>query len=324
MIALFKGEDAIARKQALDQAVRSWLGPRADDPYSKETIHVEDTSQEISPLDRFFRASGGTSLFSEQKAVILQGVDKLKAAQLDELTSLFSQENSSTGFFFEADKLNGNLRFSKTIKKLGKVHNFDRPKPWEMGKWLQGRAPHHGFRIDASAADFFIELTGPDQTKLDNELAKLRNYDLNATQITHSMLNTVVVSINQGNQFDFTKFFAQRNVPQALRSLHQIFKSGKKDFDHCIPLTALLFQHFQTLLITRELSEEGQMSDQIAKELNKHPFIFKKEDYVGQSRLHSIEKLQTILIRLSEIDAQLKNGGITSALQYEIELLQIL
>lgn len=323
MIALYKGEDSIQRSQALKAAVDNWLGPKAKDPYSRETIHVEDSSQEESPLDRFFQAAAGNSMFAEQKAIILQGLDKLKADQFEEIIQQLEQAAPETGFFFEAEKLNANLRIAKTIKKLGEIHTFDSPKPWEMAKWLMGRASHHGFRVSPINADYFIELVGSDQHKIENEFNKLRNYDPQAKEITHEMLNEVVVSTNQGNQFEFVKYFATRNIPKALKSLHQIFKSGKNDFEHCIPLNSLLFNHFQALMVTQEQGLEGVPPDTIAKELGKHPFMFKKEDYVGQSKMHSMAKLNNTLIQLAEIDAKLKNGGIRTALQFEIEILQL-
>lgn len=324
MIALYKGEDSIQRSQALMDQVNQWLGPLAKDPYSKEIIHVEDNSQETPPLDRFFQAAGGNSMFAEQKAIVLQGVDKLKADQLEEIISLLEQAPAETGFFFEADKLNATLRFSKTLKKLGKIHNFDTPKPWEMDKWIVARASHHKFKIQMVNAKFFLELVGPDIHKIDNEFEKIRNYAPTAQEVTHEILEEVVVSTYQGNQFEFVEFFAKRNIPKAIKSLHQIFKSGKKDTEFCIPITAALFNHYQALLITQEMSREGASPDSIAKALGKHPFLFKKSDFVGQSKLYHPQKLQANLIALHEIDGHLKSDQIKSGTQFEIAILSLL
>ena len=325
MINLYKGDDAVSRKKALNKDVEKFLGTLISDPFSKEVIQCQDTSSETPALDRFFQSGSGNSMFADKKAIILKGVESLGVNQLKELSNFLKTASETNGYFFEGAKVDARSEFSKTIKKMGEIKDFKAPRDYELPKWAMGRARDFQFKMHESVAKHLIELTGPDIPRIDNEFEKLRNFAPDSSEISIDMIREVVVSNNEGNIFDLINAFGHRNALDFVKNFRLIENASKPGAQLGSSMIVQFMNHVQTLIITNGLLKEGVAPNQIAKEMKIHEYVFTKINNVpAQSAKRPLALLERILVRLSEIDAQLKDGTIRNNLQFETALVAML
>ena len=82
----------------------------------------------------------------------------------------------STALVLVEDQIDPALVESWLPPDRAHVRGYERPRPADLGRWIERRAKHHGGRIEAAAVRQLSQLAPDDLGLLDSELLKLITY----------------------------------------------------------------------------------------------------------------------------------------------------
>ncbi len=310
LVYIFHGEDEGAQRQAL-AALQEKLG----DPttVAMNTTLLEGPALSLDSLRsaalatpflsqrRLVAANGAAKAFSnnEPRAAFLQLLDELPTS-----TAMVLLENSAL-------KDHWLLKWARVAGTRAFVKQFDLPKGPEMAAWLQEHARQLGGELQPQAAVALAQLAGSNKSAAGHELEKLLAFVAYSRPIEAADVASISLPIGeQGDFFGLLDSLADRNGARAMQTLETLLLER----DH-VMLFFSLVGHFRLLLQTRDLVDQGQGEEQIAKQLSIHPYRAKK--LAAQARRFSPQVLQAIYERLQDLDAMIKTGKIEIGLAME-------
>lgn len=112
-----------------------------------------------------------------RRFVIVEGVERWRDADLDELEAALStlDADTTTAFFAREDaRAKAPSRLHDAVKRAGgDVSAETTVKPWELPKWVAARARELGLELEPGAAKALVARVGERQQRLLRELEKL-------------------------------------------------------------------------------------------------------------------------------------------------------
>lgn len=131
---------------------------------------LEDSLEELNTL----------SLFSGEKVLYLNGIDKLKKGDLALLTAYVAKPSSSSYLILGSSSSKGLADLYAKGKKELIACDLSEEKPWELKnrlkKMLVDQADQSKKRFSPDAVDLLLELVGPSLPNLEKEVDKLITY----------------------------------------------------------------------------------------------------------------------------------------------------
>src|SRR5699024_1209327 len=124
------------------------------------------------------------------------------------------------------------------------------------------------------------------------------------------------ISLEQ-NIFTLVEKVVQRKLDQAFRIYYDLRKQNEEP----IKILALITGQFRLIYQTKELQKRGYGQNQIATNLNVHPYRVKLA--LGQARYFSEQELEKIISILAESDYQLKTGAVQRDVAMELFLFKL-
>jgi len=139
---------------------------------------VEVLEDEASTPPAAAAALSAMTLSMGRRFVIVDGAERFKDADLDELEAALGQLDGATttvAFFArEEGRAQTPERLARAVERAGgKVSVEQSVKPWELPKWVAARARDIGLDLDAGAARALVAQVGERQQRLSRELEKL-------------------------------------------------------------------------------------------------------------------------------------------------------
>ncbi len=107
------------------------------------------------------------SLFSQNRAFIVTGAEKLVKARMEDLAALQAIPNSSLKVVLVTDNRKSLAAWPKTIP----VIEIDALKPAEVARWIVDR-----YKVGPEIASYLVESVGTELYLLDSEIQKLQTY----------------------------------------------------------------------------------------------------------------------------------------------------
>ncbi len=231
------------------------------------------------------------------------------------LTYLPRLSESTRLVFVEAQPLKETHPIMKLARQQGgkTVLEFKQPAADELPRWIASRARGHGGAIEPRAAGLLSQLIGGDLRRLDQELIKLITYVDAQRPITAKDVAQLVADAGQSSVFDMVDALGKRDGRTAARELHRLLDRGENP----LGLLAMIVRQFRLLIQVKEMQGRGAPPDQIAKDLNMHPFVARK---IGeQARVfRDLEQLEQTYRRLLDIDVEIKTGQTPDVLALDL------
>ncbi|WP_239254261.1 DNA polymerase III subunit delta [Listeria ilorinensis] len=200
------------------------------------------------------------------------------------------------------EKLDERKKLTKQLKKVATIIEAKKPDEKEFLNWLKKAAEQSGYRMEQHAVDRLYELTSGNLTAAMNELDKLLLYKFEEKEIGREDVERLVVRSLEQNIFLLLDKMIAMDISGALRIYYDLLKQKEEP----IKIIALIASQFRLLNQIKILERQGYSSQQIASKLKVHPFRVKIA--TKQARNFSAEDLQAALLRLAEIDLELKTG----------------
>ncbi len=246
---------------------------------------------------RLVLASNPTFLTTEKnKSKVEHQTEKLEA-YLNEPV-----DYSILCFIAHVEKLDERKKLTKLLKKTATVIEAKRPNEKEFIGWIQNKVKQNEFEMKQDAILRLFELTSGNLTTAMNELDKLMLFKFEEKQIGLSDVDNLVVRSLEQNIFLLLDKLIAQDISGALRIYYDLLKQKEEP----IKIMALIGSQFRLLSQLKILEKEGYSSQQAAGTLKVHPFRAKLA--AKQARGFSQEELNYALLRISEIDLELKTG----------------
>ncbi len=225
--------------------------------------------------------------------------------------------------FWQTKNVDKRKRIYKTIKKQGKIMEFNRLKPYEFEKWSASRFIKNGKSISKAVLLTFIENSGYLSKKslktlrdIDNEIDKIINYIGNRKEIIKKDVDNLISRSLENDIFKMVDALGKKDKITGLRLLNEMLKDGENAF----MILSMIARQFRILIQCKKLREMGYSQDLIASKLGLAPFVVGK--CLSQSNFFQEENLKRALEDISEIDLKIKTGKIDIELALEMLLFE--
>jgi DNA polymerase III subunit delta len=227
-----------------------------------------------------------------------------------ELTALLRDLPPSTALVFVEDQIDPALVTSWLPADRAHVRGYERPRPAELGRWIERRAKHHDGRIEAAAIRQLSQIAPDDLGMLDSELRKLITYADGRTVTVDDV--TLLSASPEVTIFGLLDALGQNQRGPALTHLRQLFQRGERS-EMIVPQIA---GSLRRLIQARELLDQGMRGPALAGKLGVHPFVAEKTE--RQARQYRVEQLEAALRLLLRTDRSIKTGEAEPELALEL------
>jgi DNA polymerase III subunit delta len=310
-VYLFSGSDRPKIALAL-QRLRARIGEEATEQLHASEAAGPDAVAACNALGLF----GG-----DQRAVIVDGVEAWKAADVKEIEAYLDAPAPTTVLALIGDGVKKDSALAKAVAKVGEVHVYEVGKK-QLPEWVGEQFARLGAPIDRDACRALVEAVGDDVGDLASEIQKLATW-ANGEQITRAHVEELAVGRAETPIFAVTDAWGQRDVAATLRSTESLLdRTHRTRSGELLRLVASLTGHVGRVRKISRLSDEGVRSSEIASRLKMHPFVADKA--AKQARNFSPDELAQATVRLADLDAGAKGGSrLPPELQLERTLVEI-
>ncbi len=265
-----------------------------------ETLGADD--RELAIANAMIGAQT-SSLFGDERVVVLRGIGEATVDQLKPLVSYLAQPLSETQLV-----LTGSGKLAKSItdalKQAGATTiNTSPPSRFnELSMWFQEQLTEAGLKIDSTALKMLIDWLGQDQARLPSIIEVLVSTYGTNKKLTADEIEPFLGQEGSVMPWDLTDAIDLSNSPKALAMLRRMIRSGEY---HPMQLMALLHNHYVKLL-KLDGPEVHTANEAMAVIGAKSEFQGKK--YLEAYRRLGIANISAALQLLARADIDLRGG----------------
>lgn len=243
----------------IDVLIRDFeaLVPEDERDFNLTVIYAPDATP-----DMVVDACRRYPLMADRQVVILKEAQSVGALFMDKLAAYVAKPSSQTVFVVAArgDLVKG-AKFIKAAQ-ASKALFFESKKlrDNQVGPMIQQFVSAAGLSIDAKALAMLVEHTGPDLSRIHNEVEKVTVALPKGAAVTPSVIEKLIGVSKDFNNFELVDAVARRDVATAYR-ISEYFRSNPKQ-NPAIMTGVALFGYFSKLLLCRyspDLSDRGLM-----------------------------------------------------------------
>ena len=210
------------------------------------------------------------------------------------------------------EELTSSSPLLKAAEEYGKVIQCTLPRGAAVESWINKRATSLGVKISSDATTILANFIGNQLRLLANELDKLATYVGPGATITVEDVRLLSTQVQEARIFDLTDALAQRNRKQALDILHDLLSDGEPP----LKLISTITSQVRSLLLVKELADEGLRVSQIVSATGMAPFVAEKA--LRQIGKFSTAQLEGAYHELLSTDAALKRSRLTPDLALDL------
>ena len=307
-VYLLTGTDRPKIARAL-QRLRARVGEEAVEQLSAPPATGEDAVAACNALG-FFSA--------EARLVIVQTVDKWKAADVKAIAAYLESPTPGTVLALVADEMRSDAPLAKAVSKSGQILAYSVAKR-QLTQWVAEQFKLAGARAEPEACVALVHLVGEDLQQLANEVDKLAMW-AGEEPIGEQEVEALVAAVAETPTFALTDAWAERNAERTLEASETIFeREGRPRRDTAPRLAGALANHVSRVRQCQRLAADGVRPREAAGTLRMHPFYAEK--VFAQADNFSVEELRDATTRLAELDLALKGK---SRVQPDLELQRAL
>jgi DNA polymerase-3 subunit delta len=203
------------------------------------------------------------------------------------------------------EELTSSSPLLKAAEEHGRVIQYTLPKGVALESWISKRAASIGVKITSEAVTMLANFIGNQLRLLANELDKLATYVGPGATITIEEVRQLSAQVQEARIFDLTDALAQRNRKKALDLLHDLLADGEPP----LKLISTITSQVRSLLLVKELAENGLRISQIVSATGIAPFVAEKA--LRQIGRFSSSQLEGAYRQLLATDAALKRSRMT-------------
>jgi DNA polymerase-3 subunit delta len=210
------------------------------------------------------------------------------------------------------DELPASSPLLKAAQEHGKVIQCTLPKGAALETWINRRAQATGVKITPEAVTLLANFIGNQLRLLASEVDKLAMYAGARGVIEADDVRKLSAQVQEARVFDLTDALAQRNRKQALDLLHDLLADGEPP----LRLLSTITSQVRSLLLVKELADDGLRAQQIASTTGMAPFVAEKA--MRQIGKFKMAELEGAYRQLLATDAALKRSRMTPEMALDL------
>jgi DNA polymerase-3 subunit delta len=196
----------------------------------------------------------------ERRLVIVEDVQRWKAADLKALEEYFKRPAPTTVLALVGDEVKRDSALAKAVAKAGDLLMFDLPKRGrkvDLPSWVATQLRERGVLVEPDAARAIVELVGENADELATEVDKLATW-ANGERIGAREVAELVPPRAEVPPFDLTDAWGRRDVAAALAAGERLVeRSGDGSRDVFLRVSGLLTAHVGRVRNCQELAAAG-------------------------------------------------------------------
>jgi DNA polymerase III subunit delta len=246
-------------------------------------------------------------MFSKRRLVIAEGIDEVKAVELEPLVKYVADPNPRGCLVLVGDKVDGRLRAFAALRKAGFLHEFTRLKDRDLVSWVAGEARRCGFDIDSGAVQALAEFAGPDLGRVAHSLEQVALYAGGRVERAH--VEELIPESRERGVFELTRAIGTGDVGLALKLVANMLKNREP----ALKIQFMLLRQLRQIWRAKELSAASVPHAEIASAVGIAPF-FLNDILVPAGRM-STTALKRSFMLLYRADRSLKSSRVDPDLQ---------
>ena len=290
---LLWGPEDYLREQYLFQLKTICL-PEGEDDFSYKRIDGPALD-----ANAFQQAVDAMPFMTEHTLIELRDVDINKLADADACMKTISDipDYCTIVFVQNAEyEPDGRLRFVKTLRSEGKELKFTQQSQGMLTDWIVRRFAAAGKRIDLSAAQRLIFISGDLMSRLIPEIEKIAAY-ASTNKVTQEDVEAVV--------FEMTELMAQKKVNSALSVLSELLADKNNE---PIMMLAVLGKQMRQLYAAR-LALEKNLGTKYVMEVCSMKYDYIAAKLLTAAKGFTLTQLRRAVELCAETDYQMKSSG---------------
>ena len=246
-------------------------------------------------------------MFSKRRLVIAQGIDEVKADELDPLVKYVTDPNPRGCLVLVGDKVDGRLRAFTALRKAGFLHEFTRLKDRDLVTWLAGEAKRQGLDIEPGAVQALAEFAGPDLGRVVQAMEQVALFA--GTRIKRAHVEELIPESREHGVFELTRAIATGEVEHALRLVANMLKNREP----ALRIQFMLLRQLRQIWRAKELAAARVPRGEIASAIGIAPFFL--DDILIPAGRMSTASLQRSFMHLYKADRSLKSSRVDPDVQ---------
>lgn len=246
---LFTGQEDFLIDQAVEGALRHWLG-EIPDPLSLDRLDAETHS-----FEDIAQAAQTVPFFGGPRVLRVQNIGQLSAPDQKRMADMLESLSPETHCIFiwgkEWRRDDASRPFVEAVAEIGQVVIFWPPFREQAERWVQERAKYYKKTITPPAAHWLVQQSGESLRFLDQEIAKCASYVASRPEIDLDDVQESFGYQRAGSPFDWITSIRRQKAPDALRVLDQLLNEGEEP----VRLLALLSRTLRDWLAAKGMGE---------------------------------------------------------------------
>jgi DNA polymerase-3 subunit delta len=275
--------------------------------YFAEDIEVPKLVDEVETLP----------VFAERRMVVVKNVDQFSEKKWEELLPVLKNPVPSTVLLLTGDKLDKRKKSFKLLESSTVFVEFKKPFDNQIPTWISRISKTYGLSLTDEARDLFHRLVGSQLLEIDSEMRKLREFVGESREVGLQEVALCVSRLKEDSVFEFVRVLVKADLGQSLEQLIRLLDQGQSE----VGIVHLVARHFRILLQVKQALAQGLTSTKIATAVQVPQFFIK--EYIEQTKVWNLKKLQTALLICAEVDKALKSSPISSAIWLENFVLKL-
>lgn len=301
---LLWGPEDYLREQFVMQLKKKCL-PEGEDSFSYKRLD----GPELDP-QRLREAVDAMPFMTENTLVEVRDADLNKLTEADECAKILEDiPDYCTLVFvqnaqFEPD---GRLRFIKTLRSNGRDMKFTQQSQGMLTDWIARRFAAAGKKIELSAAQRLIFVSGDLMNRLIPEIEKIAAYTSGDT-VTQAEVDAVASHIPEAVVFEMTEEIAAKKVNSAMAVLAELL--ADKNNEPIMILSVLGRQMRQ--LYAAKLAQEKRLGTKYVTEVCSIRYDGIASKLMSAARGFTLPQLRRSVELCAEMDYRMKSSGADS------------
>ncbi len=270
-------------------------------------------------------------MLSEKRIVIVDGFpagaedakDNYSEGEEKELISYFNELPDTCLLILTSVSADKRRKLYKTLVGLGSCYEFNRLDEEELRKFIRNRLRKGGKTAGSAVIRQIIETSGyfdkqTDYTlyNLDNDIKKLiavsDGDEISMADVARGLSGNTEVYV-----FNMIDALSRNRKDEALLLLHRLLTSGESVYK----LLALICSHYETILMVKEMKEEGLSPAEMKSVTGVHEYRIKMAaQFSGR---YDTAQLRQILCSSFAVDKNIKTGLLEERLALEMLIASI-
>lgn len=286
-----------------------------------KNVAVFDLSE--NTLEDVFVESGYVSMFQEDKYIIIKnanffGTDKIKDSDLEMLMNYFEHPNEQSILIFICNtKLDMRKKITKIIKDKYNLVNIPSLKYYEIENRVMNIFKKNNFKIDSDTVKYIVQNGLNNYDMIMGEVEKIMLFYMDPGYISYEDVTHLVSKSINANNFLFVDTLVEGDLEKSLELLRDL-KVMKVE---PTVLLSLIARDFRIMLQVKTLLNEQKREYEIMNELNLQDWQLEK--YLKKVFPYKIKELESIIVKIVNLDLDIKTGKIDKYMALELFILDI-